>query len=95
MIVWNRASQAEWSNSCLTSIAIKTVHKNEPLYLYQSLIKAFYTLSIGNFYDNSKGKIGRQKLNYKLTFMDQMDFHWLHKPLTDEILLNETIFSYK
>jgi len=52
---------------------------------------------IGNFYDNSNGKIGRQKLNSKLECMDGIKFDWFEVDLNDNrlwILLKDTFFSY-
>jgi len=52
----------------------------------------------GNFYDNSNGKVGKQKLNYKLTCMDCIKFDWLEVNRDDNrvrILLKDTFFSFR
>jgi len=64
---------------------MKTVNDCEPFYLCQTLGETIFTTrrepSIGIFYNNSKGKIGRQKLSNKLKFMDYIKFDYLYKPL--------------
>jgi len=53
---------------------------------------------IGNFYDNSKGKIGKQNLNCNLKRMANIRFDWLEIDINDDrlrILLNGTFFSYQ
>jgi len=55
---------------CLALIAIKTVNKKEPYQLNKLLQESLYVTrrkpAIGNFHDNSKGKVGKQKINCKL-----------------------------
>jgi len=82
-------------------MAIKIMNNKVPHYLFSILQETFYSARrrprIGNFYDNSNGKIGRQKLNCKLKCMDSIKFDWLEVDLNDNrlrILLKDTFFSY-
>jgi len=62
---------------------MSTIAKREPFYLYSTLMETIYTTrrktQIAMFYDNSQGKIGRQKLNNKLKFTTQVKEPWLDK----------------
>jgi len=52
---------------------------------------------IGRFYDNSKGKMGRQRLCNKLKYMDDIKFDWIGQEFSDDRLrinLKKTFFSY-
>jgi len=53
---------------------------------------------MGNFYDNSKGKVGKQKLNCNLKCMEKIKFDWLRLDINENrlrILLKETFFTYQ
>jgi len=82
-------------------MAIKIMNNKVPHYLFSILQETFYSTRrrprIRNFYDNSNGKIGRQKLNCKLKCMEGIKFDWLEMDLNDnrlQILHKDTIFSY-
>jgi len=81
-----RASLTEWVQYNLASIAIKTVNNKEPYHLNQFLHESLYVTrrkpSMGNFYDNSEGKVGKEKINCKLKCMEQIKFDWLGIGLT-------------
>jgi len=57
----------KWSKYNLASMAIKTIQKREPFYLYSFLSELILITRqkplIARFYDNSKGKIGKQRLS--------------------------------
>jgi len=97
---WKRASPTEWVFHCLSSIAIKTINNNEPYHLNQLLHGSLYVTrrkpSMGNFYDNSKGKVSKQKLNCKLKCIRKVKFDWLRLNINDNrlrILLKDTFFT--
>jgi len=53
---------------------------------------------MGNFYGNSKGKVGKQKINCKLKCMEKIKFDWLGIDINNKrlcILLKETFFTYQ
>jgi len=50
-----------------------------------------------NFYDNSRGNVGKQEINCKLKCMDNIKFDRLGADLNDNrllILLKDTFFTY-
>ncbi len=52
---------------------------------------------MARFYDNSKGKIGRQKLGNNLDFMTAIKTSWLGRNLGNDAIrriLKRTFFSY-
>jgi len=51
---------------------------------------------IGNFFDNSKGKIGKQKLGNRLKFMAKINWDWIDTTMTKDRLrvrLKNTYFG--
>jgi len=77
----NRAKPIDWVRYSLATQAIQILAKREPFYLYENLVETLYTTRrkplMGRFFDNSKGKIGRQKLCNKMQCMDLMTTNWL------------------
>lgn len=97
-----RATPMEWVRYLLASQVIKIVTNREPFYLYNDIIKNIYTTRrkplIGNFFDNSKGKIGKQKLGNRLKFMAKINWDWIDTAMTKDrlrIRLKDTYFGYR
>jgi len=92
----------EWVRYLLASQVIKIVTNREPFYLYNDIKKNIYTTGrkplIGNFFDNSKGKIGKQKLGNRLKFMTKINWDWTDTAMTKDRLrvrLKDTYFGYR
>jgi len=97
----NRATPKEWVRYQLASSVIKIFTYREPFYLYNELVKHIFTTRrkplIGNFFDNSKGKIGRQKLGNRLRFMAEIKADWIDTEMSKDrlrMLLKRTFFHY-
>jgi len=86
----------------LTPIPPQTLNNKEPHNLFSILQETFYSTrrrpQNGNFYDNSNGKIGKQKLDCKLKCMNCIKFDRLEVDFNDNrlrMLLMDTFFSYQ
>ena len=91
-ILCQRATPKQWSKYMSSSIVIKCLRNNEPAFLTNCLRSTLYTERRhphqGKFYDNSKGKVGRQKLNNGLIHMAAIKFNWLGMDLGDAAIRN-------
>jgi len=83
-----RATPTQWGNYAVASLVIKTLKNNEPKFLKDSITTTLYTTRrkplIGRFYNNAKGKIGKQALHNRLEMMDLVDFDWIGQDLSDD-----------
>lgn len=73
-----------------------------PAYLHNTLMETLYTERrkplTGKFFNNPKGKIGKQRLHNQIQFMDRMDDEWLLVNITDHDirrLLKRNYFDHK
>jgi len=96
-----RANPMEWNRYALASIAIKIYRHREPFYLYSFINQTFYTTRrkplMGRFFDNSRGKIGKQKICKRLKFMDDLELDWFNRDWTPDLLrrtLKKAFFRY-
>lgn len=99
--ICQRATPSEWYKYSIASLVIKTIANREPFYLYHYLAQTIYTTRrkplIGLFYDNSKGKIGRQKINNKLVCMRTISKGWIDINYSKDSLrtmLKRSFFGY-
>jgi len=76
-----------------------TLKNNEPKFLKDSITSTLYTTRrkplIGRFYNNARGKIGKQALHNRLEMMDHVDFDWIGQDLSDNRIrtyLKKTFF---
>jgi len=83
----------------VASLVIKTLKNNEPKFLKDSITSTLYTTRrkplIGRFYNNAKGKTGKQALHNRLEMMDRLDFDWIGQNLSDDRIrtyLKKTFF---
>jgi len=87
-----RATPTMWSNYIIASTAIKIKRDRYPVYLCENLERTFYTErrrpTVGKFYDASRGKKGRHKLENRLQMMDNIS--WL-QPTNGNDLSNDSI----
>jgi len=97
-----RATPTEWVKYSIANLVIKVINQREPFYLYHDIQSTIYTTRrkplIGNFFDNSRGKIGKQKLSNRLQFMTQMTTDWIDTEFSKDRLrttLKNTFFNYK
>jgi len=100
-LLCKRANPIDWVRYSLASLVIKTYKHREPFYLYLCLNETLYTVRrkplIGRFFDNSKGKVGKQKICNKLRFMDSLNTDWIGKDISNDALrrmLKKTFFPY-
>jgi len=96
-----RVTPSEWVRYSLASTVMKVYKHREPVYLYMSLNETLFTVrrkpSKWHFYDNGKGKIGRQKICTKLKFFDNLSLDWIAMDFLNSRLrrtLKKAIFSY-
>jgi len=85
-----RATPKMWSGYITSSTAIKIVRDRYPKYLVESLEKTYYNErrrpNEGKFYDASKGKVGRHKLENRLEMMDGLKWVSTTGPLTNDAI---------
>ena len=100
-IMCQRANPKQWSKYSSSSLVIKCLQRKEPAFLVDNLRTTLYFERrhphIGKFYDNSKGKIGRQKLCNSLQHMAAIQFNWLGLHLGNATIrssLKKTFFGY-
>ncbi len=100
-VLCQRANPKQWSKYSSASLVIKVLQREEPSYLVNNLRTTLYferrSPHIGKFYDNSKGKIGRQKLCNGLQHMAAIRFNWLGLQLGNATIrssLKKTYFAY-
>ena len=96
-----RASPKQWSKYAKASTVIKILKQRKPTNLYYYLQETIYTErqkpGFGKFFNNSKGKIGRQKVGNNLFFMAAIQDNWYKRDLSDDqirTLLKRTFFGY-
>jgi len=94
-----RATPTQWGSYAVASLVIKTLKNNEPKFLKDSITSTLYTTRrkplIGRFYNNAKGKTGKQALHNRLEMMDRLDFDWIGQNLSDDRIrtyLKKTFF---
>ena len=95
-----RATPLEWSRYCLASTVIKVCREQAPEGLNNQVHENMYferrNPERAKFFDNSKIKIGRQKLSCRLNCMNNLS-PWYGKQLDDNsvrLLLKKHYFSY-
>jgi len=96
-----RATPNQWYKYSVANLVIKTFNQDSPSYLSKIIRSAIYNTRrkplIGRFFDNSKGKIGKQSLESRLNLMDAVKFDCIGKEMTDDRLrklLKQTYFDY-
>ncbi len=96
-----RASPKQGSKYAKASTVIKILKHRKPINLYNYLQETFYKErrkpGIGKFCNNSKGKIGHQKVGKNLFFMAAIQDDWYKRDLSDDqirTLLKRTFFGY-
>jgi len=77
-----RATPTEWSKYTQASFVIKCLNTDDsPQYLKQTLLETIFTTRRnprkGRFFNNTKGKIGKQRISNRLKFMDEIKDDWL------------------
>jgi len=89
------------NNGDSTPLAIKIIQNGAPDYLRyklrETLFKARRKPSIGRFFNNTSGKIGKQLLQNKLQHMDRLNAEWLDRKWTNDlirVMLKKTIFFF-
>jgi hypothetical protein len=97
----SRASPKQWSKYSIAAIVIKVLRDEAPVDLRQYLLETLFEErrkpGIGRFYDNSRGKIGRQKFGNNVQFMMAIRDPWLGRRITDDglrTMLKRTFFPY-
>jgi hypothetical protein len=97
----SRASPRQWSKYALATVTLKTLREEKPVQLFCTVKETLYEKKrkpgLGRFFDNSRGKIGRQKFGNNLNFIDAITEPWLGMSLSDDQirrLLKRTYFSY-
>jgi len=100
-VLWQRASPKQWSKYAMASIVIKTITNQEPQGVYNLIKETLYTErrfpEVAKFYNNAKGKIGRQKIGNNLDFMNAIKDKWLGENLRPDAIrriLKKTYLSY-
>ena len=97
-----RASPKQWSKYATSSLVLNILRNKKTLIRYDQLQETLYTErrdpGRGRFYDNPKGKVGKQKLRNNLLFLAaiQEDWYGLDGQTDDRIqtLLKYTYFNY-
>jgi hypothetical protein len=95
-----RAPPRQWSKYAISNLVIKALTCNEPQGIVNFLKETLYTerrSQMSKFYNNAKGKVGRQKIGNSLEFMNAIKDKWLGENLRPDAirrLLKKTFFSY-
>jgi len=80
------------------SLAIKILRDEQPQLLHGKLIETLYqnrrTPSIGHFYNNANGKIGKQSFQNRLQHVDQITRGWLGKDWTSDMIRTNLKATY-
>jgi len=75
-----RARPSTWSKYALATTTIKTIQHEQPQRLREMMMTNSYMERRRpgrfKFYDGSKMKIGRQMIDNRLSFMNELDFNW-------------------
>ncbi len=102
-LLCGRASPKQWSKYCIASLVINCLQNGKPTLLVSFIRETLYherrSPNIGKFYNNAKGKIGRQKLGNNLEFMSAIRDDWLDTgtaigPDRLRRILKKTFFAY-
>ncbi len=100
-VLCRRASPKQWAKYAMATVVIKCLKTGEPSMLRFFITETLYTERrhphIGKFYNNAKGKIGRQKLGNGLDFFNAIKDNWLGMDLSNDAirrLLKRTFFGY-
>ena len=100
-LISSRALPKQWAKFSAAAIAIKILRKEALKALFNSLQETVYierrSPHLAKFYDNSKGKIGRQKFGNCLQFMSAIQTNWHGLHLSDNrirTILKNTFFTY-
>jgi hypothetical protein len=100
-VLCQRASPKQWAKYAMATVVMKCLKTGEPSVLKQLIQETIYTERrrphIGKFYNNAKGKIGRQKIGNGLDFFNAIKDDWLDMDLSNDAirrLLKRTFFGY-
>jgi hypothetical protein len=100
-LICSHASPKQWSKYAISNTIIKIIRDGIPVELYGVLKETFFEErrkpGFGHFYDNSKGKIGKQKLGNNVQFMKAVKEPWLGLDISDTSIrriLKSTFFPY-
>ncbi len=100
-ILSSRAAPRQWSKYSIASLVIKILRDRSPSGLHDLLKETYYEerrhVGIGKFFDNSKGKIGKQKFGNNLQYMSAIRSPWNGQNWSDDkirVELKKTFFSY-
>jgi len=76
-------------------------NEDSPQYLKQTLLETIFTTRRnprkGRFFNNAKGKIGKQRISNRLKFMDEIKDDWIGIDTTTGALrlkLKKSLFQY-
>jgi len=97
-----RASRTEWSHYVQANFVIKTHNStNGPAYLTEKIRESLFVTRrqprIGKFFNNARGKIGKQSLENRLKFMEAVTADWQGIDLDDSarhLLWKRSFFKY-
>jgi hypothetical protein len=96
-----RAPPKQWAKYAQASLVIKILRDKLPFNLYEVLTETIFVERRSEFkakfYDNLKGKVGRQKLGNSLHFMAAIGEDWFGKDLSNDkiqIMLKRIYFYY-
>jgi len=92
----------EWAKYTQAGFAIKCLNSNDiPIYLREMIPETVFTTRrqprIGKFFNNAKGKIGKQRIHNWLKFMEEIKDDWLGMNLmigAIRTLLKRTLFHH-
>jgi len=98
-----RATPTEWSKYTQASFVIKCLNTDDsPQFLKQTLLETIFTTrrnpKKGRFFNNAKGKIGKQRISNRLKFMDELKDDWIGMDTTTgalQTMLKKSLFQYK
>jgi len=100
-IICMRAPPKQWAKYAQASLVIKILRDKLPFNLYEVLTETIFVERRSEFkakfYDNLKGKVGRQKLGNSLHFMAAIGEDWFGKDLSNDkiqIMLKRIYFYY-
>ncbi len=100
-VLSSRASPKQWSKYAMAAIVIKTIRDKQPTTLHELIMETMFEErrkpGLAKFYNNSKGKVGRQKIGNNLDFMMAIKQPWTQANLNNDkirMLLKETYFTY-
>jgi len=95
-----RCTPKEWGLYTSACVAMKVIRDKQPKYFHQRLQETLNTCRrtslIGHFYNNAKGKIGKQSIENRLAHMDSLKTDWLGLDWNDDsvpINLKKTLFT--